>query len=77
LLLGGGLGLLFVLGQERLGLIRLPETIYFVQSLPVAISLTDVISIFLIGVIVIVLAVYFPSRKARRLLPTEAIQYEK
>jgi lipoprotein-releasing system permease protein len=77
LLLGGGLGLLFVLGQERLGLIRLPETIYFVQSLPVAISLTDVITIFLIGVIVIALAVYFPSREARRLLPTEAIQYEK
>ena len=77
LLLGGGLGLLFVLGQERLGLIRLPETIYFVQSLPVAISLTDVITIFLIGVIVIAFAVYFPSRKARRLLPTEAIQYEK
>ena len=77
LLLGGGLGLLFVLGQERLGLIRLPETIYFVQSLPVAISLTDVITIFLIGVIVIALAVYFPSREARRLLPKEAIQYEK
>ncbi|MCS5661212.1 MAG: ABC transporter permease [Dehalococcoidia bacterium] len=77
LLLGGGLGFLFVLGQERLGLIRLPETIYFVQSLPVAISLTDVITIFLIGVIVIALAVYFPSREARRLLPTEAIQYEK
>ena len=77
LLLGGGLGLLFVLGQERLGLIRLPETIYFVQSLPVAISLTDVITIFLIGIIVIALAVYFPSREARRLLPTEAIQYEK
>ena len=77
LLLGGGLGLLFVLVQERLGLIRLPETIYFVQSLPVAISLTDVITIFLIGVIVIALAVYFPSREARRLLPTEAIQYEK
>ena len=77
LLLGGGLGLLFVLGQERLGLIRLPETIYFVQSLPVAISLTDVITIFLICVIAIALAVYFPSREARRLLPTEAIQYEK
>ena len=77
LLLGGGLGLLFVLGQGRLGLIRLPETIYFVQSLPVAISITDVITIFLIGVIVIALAVYFPSREARRLLPTEAIQYEK
>ena len=77
LLLGGGLGLLFVLGQERLGLIRLPETIYFVQSLPVAISITDVITIFLIGVIVIALAVYFPSREARRLLPTEAMQYEK
>ena len=77
LLLGGGLGLLFVLGQERLGLIRLPETIYFVQSLPVAISLTDVITIFLICVIVIALAVYFPSREARRLLPTEAIQHEK
>ena len=77
LLLGGGLGLLFVLGQGRLGLIRLPETIYFVQSLPVAISLTDVITIFLICVIVIALAVYFPSREARRLLPTEAIQYEK
>ena len=77
LLLGGGLGLLFVLGQERFGLIRLPETIYFVQSLPMTISFIDVVTIFLIGVFVIAIAVYFPSREARRLLPTEAIQYEK
>ena len=77
LALGTGLGLLFVSGQERLGFIRLPEAIYFVHSLPVAITSGDVAAIVLIGVIVIFLAIHFPSREARKLIPTEAIQFEK
>ncbi len=77
LALGTGLGLLFVSGQERLGFIRLPEAIYFVHSLPVAITSGDVAAIVLIGVIVIFLAIHFPSREARKLMPTEAIQFEK
>lgn len=77
LFLGIVLGLLFVSGQERIGFIRLPEAIYFVHSLPVAIEFSDVATILLIGIMVIVLSVYFPSRVARKLLPTEAIQFEK
>ncbi len=77
LALGTGLGLLFVSGQERLGFIRLPEAIYFVHSLPVAITSGDVSAIVLIGVIVVFLAIHFPSREARKLIPTEAIQFEK
>ncbi len=77
LVLGTGLGLLFVSGQERLGFIRLPEAIYFVHSLPVAITSGDVSAIVLIGVIVVFLAIHFPSREARKLIPTEAIQFEK
>ena len=77
LVLGTGLGLLFVSGQERLGFIRLPEAIYFVHSLPVAITSGDVSAIVLIGVIVVFLAIHFPSREARKLMPTEAIQFEK
>ena len=77
LALGTGLGLLFVSGQERLGFIRLPEAIYFVHSLPVAITSGDVSAIVLIGVIVVFLAIHFPSREARKLMPTEAIQFEK
>tara|TARA_Y100000590_G_scaffold119712_2_gene136983 strand:+ start:1293 stop:2495 length:1203 start_codon:yes stop_codon:yes gene_type:complete len=77
LVLGTGLGLLFVSGQERLGFIRLPEAIYFVHSLPVVITSRDIAAIVLIGVIVIALAIHFPTREARKLLPTEAIQFEK
>jgi lipoprotein-releasing system permease protein len=77
LVLGTGLGLLFVSGQEYLGFIRLPEAIYFVHSLPVAITLGDIVAIVLIGAIVISLAIYFPTREARKLLPTEAIQFAK
>ncbi|MEE2876945.1 MAG: FtsX-like permease family protein [Candidatus Neomarinimicrobiota bacterium] len=77
LMLGTGLGLLFVSGQERLGFIRLPEAIYFVHSLPVSITFSDIAAILFIGVIVIALAIYFPSREARNLIPIEAIQFEK
>lgn len=77
LLLGCGLGLIFVVSQDTLGIIKLPDTIYFVESLPVTITAVDVVTILVLGVAIIGLSVYFPSRTAQRLLPTEAIQFEK
>ena len=66
LFVGSCSGLLFVFFQNKLGFIRLPETIYFVGKLPVAITFFDILIILFIGLLVIFLSVHFPSMEAKK-----------
>jgi len=77
LFVGSCSGLLFVFFQNKLGFIRLPETIYFVGKLPVAITFFDILIILFIGLLVIFLSVHFPSMEAKKLMPNKAIKFEK
>jgi len=77
LLIGLVFGLFFILAQRYWGLISLPKNIYFTESLPVLISWMDIMIVILIGSLLIGLFVIYPALVASRLLPREAIQYEK
>jgi lipoprotein-releasing system permease protein len=77
LVLGLGSGLSFILVQEKWGLIRLPEAIYFVESLPVKMPPGDILLVVIVGLFLIGLALFYPARVAGKLLPREAIQFEK
>lgn len=70
-----GLGLILV--QRIWGVVTLPEHIYFVPSVPVVISWLDVLIIVAVGSVLIGISVVYPARVAGRLLPTEAVQFEK
>ncbi|MEE9167701.1 MAG: FtsX-like permease family protein [Candidatus Neomarinimicrobiota bacterium] len=74
---GSILGLFLVFVQRRWGILSLPEDIYFVKSLPVLLFWQDLIIIILLVAILIGLCVVYPAKVAGRLLPTEAIQFEK
>ncbi|MBC8174387.1 MAG: FtsX-like permease family protein [Candidatus Marinimicrobia bacterium] len=75
----GGLffGLLFIFIQHRWGLILLPGNIYFVKSLPVSITSGDVVIIGVIAVILILISIRYPARIAGKLVPREAVHFEK
>lgn len=79
--LGLSLGLLLGLGlivvQRTWGVVTLPEHIYFVSSVPVVISFTDVVVIVGLGALLVGVSVVYPARVAGRLTPTQAVQFEK
>ncbi len=77
LILGLGSGLSFVLVQQKWGLIKLPAAIYFVESLPVQMPPGDVFLVAAVGLLLIGSALFYPARVAGKLLPREAIQFEK
>ena len=72
---GMGLGLTLAHLIERYRLIPLPPDIYFVDRLPVALSVSDVLWIAGISLAIPLLATIHPARQAASLEPVEAIRH--
>lgn len=68
--IGGGA----LLAKYRI--IELPEDIYTISTLPVAIKETDVVIICAVALTICFLATVYPSLRAARLEPVEALRYE-
>ena len=83
-LLGVGLGLLICWqieliqrGLEKmLGTKLFAQEIYFLSSLPAIIDPMDVVQVAAMGLGISFLATLYPSRRAARLDPVEALRYE-
>lgn len=61
---------------ERYKIIKLPTDIYYISTLPVKISPFDVIIIAGITIVISILSTLYPSYKASRIDPVEALRYE-
>ncbi len=69
-----GLGAALALDQFRL--IRLDPSVYFIDHLPVATDVTDIVITVLASLAIAALATVYPARQAARLYPIEAIRHE-
>lgn len=61
---------------RRYKIIKLPEDIYYISTLPVKISLFDVILIGTITTVICVLSTLYPSFKGSKIDPVETLRYE-
>lgn len=69
-----GLGLCLIL--QKYPFIRLPEEIYVVEYLPVALNYRDILLIVVLGILISFLSSVIPARRAARLSACEALRYE-
>jgi lipoprotein-releasing system permease protein len=79
-IVGTGLGLILGVGlamlQAHFKLIKLDQSVYFIDHLPVSLQVGDVALIVLMSLSIPVLATWYPARQASRLFPVEAIRHE-
>jgi len=61
---------------RRYKIIKLPEDIYYITTLPVKISLFDVILVASITTVICVLSTIYPSFKGAKIDPVETLRYE-
>ncbi|MBF0595622.1 MAG: ABC transporter permease [Candidatus Omnitrophica bacterium] len=70
----GGIGIGYILRETEL--IKLPQTVYYIDHLPVLIQLNDVLMIAGSAMLISFLATIYPSAKAASLEPVEALRYQ-
>ena len=75
--IGIGLSLSFILMQQKTAFLRLPEDIYFMDSLPMILSISDVLLVPIIAVVLIGTSSLLASRWAVQIQPKDAVQMEK
>jgi lipoprotein-releasing system permease protein len=72
--LGGGLALVALLAKYEF--ITLPGDVYFIDRLPVALDVFDVLWIVGASVVIAFAATIYPARQASKLMPVEAIRHD-
>jgi lipoprotein-releasing system permease protein len=70
----GGYTLVWALDRYRF--IELPAEVYFLDTLPVALEITDVLIIIGASIVIAFAATIYPARQASRLQPVEAIRHD-
>ncbi len=72
--LGGGVTICQVLRKYQF--IKLPSDVYYITTLPVNMKIYYVVLICLVSLLISFLATIYPSFRASRMLPAEALRYE-
>ena len=76
-ILGVVVGSLLVLSQSKWSWITLPDEIYLIPVLPVELYWSEVFMVGIVAFAIVQLSVRYPSKKAAKLLPLDAINYKR
>ncbi len=75
-IIGSFLALLLAWIQNNFKIITLPEDIYFMDFIPMDVSIFDVFSIVIISIVCAIFAAIWPTVRAERIEPADALRYE-
>jgi lipoprotein-releasing system permease protein len=75
-LAGAALGLGLCLVLKKFPFIKLPQEIYYIEYLPIAINYRDIGLIILVGIALSFIFSLLPALRAARLQPCQALRYE-
>lgn len=75
-LLGSALGLIWCWLANTFELIKLPEHIYMIAFVPFRIEILDLLAIIGVALLISFLSTLFPSRRASKVDPVNALKYE-
>ena len=75
-LIGSAAGLIVCVLLQKYPFIKLPEEIYYIESLPVAINYRDIFLIVGVGIVLAFLSSLLPAIRASRMTACEALRYE-
>ena len=75
-IIGSFLALILAWMQNNFKIITLPEDIYFMDFIPMDVSTFDVFSIAIISIVCAIFAAIWPTVRAERIEPADALRYE-
>ena len=75
-IIGSFLALILAWMQNNFKIITLPEDIYFMDFIPMDVSIFDVFSIAIISIVCAIFAAIWPTVRAERIEPADALRYE-
>ena len=75
-IIGSFLALFLAWMQNNFKIITLPEDIYFMDFIPMDVSIFDVFSIVIISIVCAIFAAIWPTVRAERIEPADALRYE-
>jgi lipoprotein-releasing system permease protein len=73
---GSFLGWVLCFIQQRWQLIKLPQDIYYISTMPMKIDLADILVIAAVTIALCFLSTIYPSYKATHIDPVETLRYE-
>ena len=75
-LIGSVISLIIAWLQNSYKIIQVPEDIYFMDFIPIDISMLSIINILLFSIFSSILAALWPTLRASQIEPSEALRYE-
>jgi lipoprotein-releasing system permease protein len=72
---GMGLGLILSFLIQKYQFVKLPKEVYYIDTIPVHISVFDLATVLVITLVVGILSSLYPAKKVAQLDPVEIIRY--
>ena len=76
-MIGIGISTVLIFIQNQFGVIPLPADVYFINQLPMVITIIDLLAVLIIAIFFVLFSGFIASKRATTLNIRESLQWEK